>query len=230
MIGPIGSVTGTFALGSSGAQPRDASALGVLRQAGALYALAGGRGGIDAIKAELTKLRDALQAARKDAETVPGGTSLTPIYADIEQTQDRPTFVTIDGQPVQNGTVTVSLGTRPVVVGYEAGARASLAVRDQLGALSSAVSKLVATVGTGAAGAFASDVSALLKSAELTTAVDAPDAASIDAAIGRIDTVLAKAEGLRASISARAAAAAQVDLSGVLISGAAGAAPGSSRT
>lgn len=228
MIGPIGSATATFALGSGGAQPRDASALGVLRQAGALHALEGGRGGIDAIKAELTKLRDALQAARKDADAVPGGTALTPIYADIEQTQDKPTFVTIDGQPVQTGTVTVSLGTRPVVVGYEVGTRPSLAVRDQLDALSSAVSKLVATVGTPAATAFASDVSALLKSSDLTTAVNAPDAASLDGAIASIDTVLAKAEGLRSSISSRAAAAAQVNLSGVLISGAAGAAPRSS--
>ena len=90
------------------------------------------------------------------------------------------------------------------------------------------MSRLVATVGTAGAGGFASDVSTLLKSSELTTAVNAPDAAAIDAAIGRIDTVLAKADGLRSSIGTRASAAAQVDLSGLLLSATAGSAATSS--
>jgi hypothetical protein len=222
MIAPIGSVTGTFALGGLTTQPRGTTAFGALAEGGTLTALDSGRGGVAQVKAELMKLRDALQAARKDANAVPGGTQFTPIVADIEQTQDKPTFVTVDGQPVQNGTITVSLGTRPVVVGYEVGNRSTLDVRNQLNALASHVSRLVSTVGTGSAGSFASDVSALLKSSDLMTAVNAPDAASIDAAIGHINNVLAKADGLRSAIGSRVAAAAQVDLSGVLISATAG--------
>jgi hypothetical protein len=215
MIAPIGSVTTTFASGSQ-LQPRDANALATLAQSGALRALDSGRSGVDRIKAALTRLRDALQTARSAASEVPGGTELTPIVANIEQTQDRPTFVTIDGQPVQNGTVTISLGTRPVVVGYEAGSRPSLAVHDALGALTSAVSQLMATVGGGASD-FVSDVSKLLKSRDLATAVNAPDVASIDAALGQIDGVLAKADGLRSTLSSQASAAAQTNLGGALL-------------
>lgn len=215
MIGAIGSVT-SYSSRSVGTQPRNANALDALAQGGALTALDSGRGGVDRIKAELASLRDALQAARGGANAVPGNTSLTPVIAQIEQTQDRPTFVDVNGVPVQTGTITVSVGTRPVVVGYDVGNRAALGLRDQLNGLASDVSRLVSTVGTGAAGSFAASVSALLKSGDLDNAVNAPDAAAIDAAIGKINDVLAKAHGLGSSLSSRAAAAGQVDLGGVL--------------
>lgn len=217
MIAAIGSVTTNFAYGGAGTRTPAPTAFDALAQGGALTALDSGRGGIDRIKAELTALRDALQGARAGADAVPGSTALTPIVAQVEVTQDRPTFVDVNGTPVQTGTITVSLGTRPVVVGYESGSRVALGLRNQLNALASDVSRLVSTVGRDGAGGFASDVSALLKSGELATAMNAPDAASIDAAIGKINGVLAKAHGLGSSLSARASATAQVDLSGVLL-------------
>jgi hypothetical protein len=213
-ISPIGGVTTSFAIGGTAPQPHGADALAVLAQSGTLRALNSGAGGIDRIKMALTRLRDALQTARATASTVPGGTQLTPIIAHIEQTQDQPTFVTVNGQPVETGTIAVSLGTRALVVGYEAGNRPSLAVQDALGALASSVAHVVATVG-GATRGFASDVAALLKSRDLATAVHSPDVAAIDAALGRIDGVLAKADGLRGALSAQAS---QLSLSGVLLS------------
>lgn len=215
-INPIGSVTTSFAIGGGTPQPRGADALAMLAQSGMLRTLDNSRSGIDRIKAALTGLRDALQTARGTASAVPGGTELTPIVAQIEQTQDQPTFVTVNGQPVQNGTITVSLGTRPVVVGYEAGNRPSLAVHDAVRALASSVAQVVATVG-GATRGFASDVSALLKSRDLATAMNAPDVASIDAALGQIDGVLAKADGLRSTLASQASATALVDLGGALL-------------
>jgi len=215
-ISPIGSLTTSFAIGGGTPQPRGADALAMLAQSGMLRTLDNSRSGIDRIKAALTGLRDALQTARGTASAVPGGTELTPIVAQIEQTQDQPTFVTVNGQPVQNGTITVSLGTRPVVVGYEAGNRPSLAVHDAVRALASSVAQVVATVG-GATRGFASDVSALLKSRDLATAMNAPDVASIDAALGQIDGVLAKADGLRSTLASQASATALVDLGGALL-------------
>jgi hypothetical protein len=215
-ISPIGSVTTSFAIGGGTPQPRGADALAMLAQSGMLRTLDNSRSGIDRIKAALTGLRDALQTARGTASAVPGGTELTPIVAQIEQTQDQPTFVTVNGQPVQNGTITVSLGTRPVVVGYEAGNRPSLAVHDAVRALASSVAQVVATVG-GATRGFASDVSALLKSRDLATAMNAPDVASIDAALGQIDGVLVKADGLRSTLASQASATALVDLGGALL-------------
>lgn len=215
MIAAIGSVSTTFASGGT-PQPRDATVLATLAQTGTLQAIDSGRSGVDRIKAALTRLRDALQTARATASAVPGGTQLTPIIADIEQTKDQATFVTINGQPVQNGTITVSLGTRPVVVGYEVGNRPSLAVHDALSALASTVSQLVSTVGSDTR-AFASDVSALLKSSDLATAVNAPDVPSIDAALGQIDGVLAKAGGLRTALTSQASAAALSNFDGALL-------------
>lgn len=216
-ISPIGSVTTSFAIGGGTPQPRGADALAMLAQSGMLRTLDNSRSGIDRIKAALTNLRDTLQTARNTASAVPGGTQLNPIVAYIEQTQDVPTFVTIDGQPVQSGTITVSLGTHAVVVGYEAGSRPSLAVQDAVGALASSVAQVVASVGDGSARALASDVSALLKSRDLATAANAPDVASIDAALGQIDGALAEAGGLGSSLSSQASAAARTDLSGVLL-------------
>lgn len=189
MIVPIGSVTTTSATGGF-TQPGDASALATLTRSGTLHALDAGRSAVGRIKAALTHLRDTLQTARGTASAVPGGTQLTPIVADI--------------------------GQQSVVVGYEAGNRPSLAVHDALGALTSTVSQLVATVG-GSARGFAADVSALLKSRDLATAVNTPDVASIDAALGQINGVLAKADGLGRSLTSQASSAAQANLSGVLL-------------
>ncbi len=229
VIGSIGSVTAIFPARSLGTQPQEAGALDALEQSGVRQALDSSRSGIDRIKAELTSLRDALQAARAGANAVPGNTALTPVIAQIEQTQDRPTFVDVNGVPVQTGTVTVSLGTRALVVGYDVGNRAALGLRDKLSALASDVSRLVSTVGTDGAAGFAAGISALLKSGDLDTAVNAPDAATIDAAIGKIDHVLAGAHALGTSLSSRAAAAAQVDLGSALLgTGTAGIATGGS--
>ena len=88
---------------------------------------------------------------------------------------------------------------------------------------------MVSTVGTDGAAGFAAGISALLKSGDLDTAVNAPDAATIDAAIGKIDHVLDGAHALGTSLSSRAAAAAQVDLeSAQLGTGTAGIATGGS--
>jgi hypothetical protein len=226
VIGSVVNVSSYFAFGRDFSAYANAAAGGnarrLLADAGAtLQALDNGRNGVDRIKAALTKLRDALQAARGEADAVPGRTALKPVVAEVEQTVDKPTFVTIDGQPVQSGTITVSLGPRPLVVGYERANRAPLAVGDALRSLASTVASLVSSIGANGAGGFAADVSALLRSGAFTTAVNRPDAAAIDTAIGRINDTLAKAEGLGFSISTRASAAAQVDLGGLLL----GAAP-----
>lgn len=197
-ISPISSVTTSFVIGGSQWPSRGVNALAALAQSGTLRALDSGRSDIDRIKAALTHLRDTLQTARGTASAVPGGTQLTPIVADI--------------------------GQQAVLVGYEAGGRPSLAVQDAVGALASSVAQVVATVGDATRG-FASDVSALLKSRDLTTAVHTPDVASIDAALGQIDGVLAKADGLRSTLASQAS---QLSLSGVLI-GAGDASPSSTK-
>jgi hypothetical protein len=226
VIGSVFPVSGYAALGRGefGAYARTApggNAARLLDGAGAtLQALDNSRSDVGRIKQALTTLRDALQAAREQAGAVAGRTELKPVVAEVEQTRDKPTYVTIDGAVVQDGTITVSLGPRPLVVGYERANRAPLDVRAALNALSTTVTKLVSRAGADAAGGFAADVSALLRSDALTTAVNTPDAAAIDTAIGRINDTLAKAAGLGSSIGARAAAAAQVDLGGLLLSAA----------
>jgi hypothetical protein len=234
VIGSVVNFSGYFALGgfgltglssdsgaaASGALGGNASRL--LDGAGfTLQALDNSRAGIDQIKSALTKLRDTLQAARDQADAVSGRTQLQPVVADVEQTQDKPTYVTINGAVVQTGTITVSLGTRPLIVGYERANRSPLAAGDAVRSLASTVATLVSAVGADGTNGFAADVSALLQNSDFTTAVNTPDTAAIEAAIGRIDGVLAKTAGLGSSISARASAAAQVNLGGLLL----GAAP-----
>ena len=231
MLGSLVGISGYFALGRAGLTglPRDFggyAGVGANAHSGplldgtasALRALDDGRGGVDGIKSALMKLRAALLAARDQVGVVPGRTELKPVVADIEQTTDRPTFVTINGQPVRSGTVTVSLGTRPVVVGYERANRAPLEVAGTLKSLASTVATLVSSVGADGTGGFVADVSALLRSSEFTTAVNTPDALAIEAATARIDDIMAKTDGLRLSIGVRASAAAQVDLGGLLLS------------
>jgi hypothetical protein len=224
VIGSVYNVSGTLALyragsgayGSTTAANNNASRL--LDGAGStLQALNNGRNGIDQIKAALTKLREALQAARGDASAVPGRTALTPVVADIAQTVDQTVYGTVDGALVEAGTIQISRGTRSLVVGFERTNRAPLDVGDALTALASTVATLVSSVGANGAGGLAAVVSALLKNSDFTTAVNRPDTVAIDTAIGRIDDVLAKADGLRFSIGTRASAAAQVDLGAILL-------------
>ena len=217
MIGSVTSFSGYYALGGGWAAPtRPADRL--LDNTGAtLEALGNGASSVARIKAALTHLRDALRAARAAADAVPGRTTLKPVVAEVARTEQKPTFVTIAGQPVQTGTIDVPAGSRPLVVGYERTPRAALQVGDAVRSLAATVAALAASAG--ADGGFTADVSALLRSGDLATAVKAPDAATIDAALARIDGVLAKTEGLRASLGARAAAAARIDLSGPLLGG-----------
>jgi hypothetical protein len=215
----IGSVFGSssyFATGHSLAPDGDPARL--LGSSGArLHNLDSARGDVERIRAALTSLRDALQAGSDGADPVPGRNVLKPVVAQVEQTADKPTFVTIDGEVVQDGTITVSLGKRPLTVGYERTPRTPLDARDALNALAATVGKLVATAGRDDTRGFADEVTALLRSGDLVTAVNRPDKGAIDTALGRIDAVLAGAEGLRSSLTARESAAAQVNLGGLLL-------------
>jgi hypothetical protein len=220
-VSSYGALAGAGLAGLTGnaSSASDSNASLLLNNAGAtLQALNNGRDSIDQIKSALTQLRDTLQAARDQANAVPGRTELRPVVADVEQTRDKPTYVTIGGAVVQNGSITVSLGARPLIVGYETANRASLEVSSAVKSLASTVATLVSTVGTN--NGFAADVSALLQSKDFTTAVNTPNAAAIDAAIGQINDTLAKAAGLGTSLSSRQAAAAQVDLGSLLLNAA----------
>lgn len=216
MIGSAFGSSGSFAIGLSLTPVGDPARL--LESTGArLHNLDSARGSVAGIKAALTSLRDALEVGRDGADPVPGRSALKPVIAEVEQTAEKPTFVTIDGELVQDGTITVSLGKRPLTVGYERTPRAPLDARDALNALAATVGRLVATVGRGDAGGFVDKVTALLRSGDLITAVNRPDKGAIDTALGRIDAVLAGAEGLRSSLTARELAAAQVNLGGLLL-------------
>jgi hypothetical protein len=217
-LGRAGSTGLVRDFGAYGAAAPGGNSSRLLQGAGStLQALDSGQDGIGEIKAGLMKLRDTLQAARAQANAVAGRTELKPVFANIEQTVDKPTFLTIDGETVQSGTITTWPGTRPVLVGYEWANRAPLDVGDSLRSLAADVSALVSATGTGGIDGFAADVSALLKSSDFTTAINTPDVAAIDAATARIDDVLAKTDGLKSSLETRALAAAQVDLGGLLL-------------
>jgi hypothetical protein len=224
VIGSVVNFSGSFAFGgfrltglSGGGSSYAASASSRLLAGAALQSLDNSRTGIDQIKAALTKLRDTLQAARDNADAVPGRTTLKAVTADIEQVKDQPTYVRIDGTLVQTGMITVSQGTKAVIVGYERVTRAPLDVGKDVKSLSAAVTNLVAAVGRDSAGGLAAQVSALLKSSDFQTAVATPDAASLDAGIAKIDGVLAQAEGVGFTVNTRASAAAQVDLGSLLL-------------
>lgn len=216
MVGSVFSLSGSFATGRNVAP--DGNSARLLGGAGAtLHNLENSRTATDRIRVALTQLRAALQDARDGADPVPGRSALKPVIAQVEDTVDKPTFVTINGNVVQDGTITVSLGKRPLVVGYERTPRASLDARDALNTLAATVGSLVATVGAKNTGGFVDKVSTLLSSGDLATAVSRPDSSAIDNALGRIDAVLAGAEGLRSSLAGRQSAAAQVDLGGLLL-------------
>jgi hypothetical protein len=225
VIGSVFNVPGYPGLYGAGSYPYGSTTAAgdragrLLDGAGAtLQALDSGRGGIDQIRSALTRLRNALQSARSDADVVPGRTTLTPVTADIAQTVDRTVYGTVDGALVEAGTIQVSRGTQQLTVGYERASRAQLDVGDALASLASTVATVVTSVSAGSTSGFAADVSALLKSNDLTTAVRTPDAAAIDTAIARIDDVLGKTDGLQFSIGALASAAARIDLGTILLS------------
>ncbi len=225
MIGSVFNVSVYSALYGAGSvsygTAADSNASRLLDGAGALQGLDSGRSSIEAVKAALTKLRDALQAARDQVSSIPGRTEFKPVVADIAQTVDKTVYGTVDGGLVEAGTIRESRGTRSLVVGYERTNRTPVNAGGALEALVANVATLVSRVGANGAGGFAADVSALLRSSELTTAVNRPDAGAIGTAIARIDDVLARTDGLRFSIGTRASVAALVDLGGLLL----GAAP-----
>ncbi len=225
MVGSVASFPGNYGFGSFGsglAGGLSSFAASRLIARSALSALDNGRGGVAGIRAALTKLRDALQAARDTADPVPGRTTLKAVTAEIDHYVDKPTYVTIDGAPVQNGTVTVKDGTQKLVVGYERVSRYGPEISEGLRVLLRATTAVGTAPGLDNLGTFGDQIAAFLKSADLDTAVTRPDAASLDGALQQIDGLLSSAAGLGFTVSQRAAAASQIDLGGLLL----GASPG----
>ena len=224
MIGAVVNFSGNFAFGGFGstglAGGYSSFASGGssrLFASSALASLDNSCNGVAEIKAALTQLRDALVNARANADAVPGPTTLKAVTAEIEHYVDKPTYVTIDGEPVQNGTVTVSQGKRTLIVGYERVARSAPDIGPALKVLLRATTAAGSAPGVENVGAFGSRIAALLKNVDFNTAVSRPDAASLDSAISQIDGLVASAEGLGFIVNMRAASAAQVDLGGLLL-------------
>lgn len=223
MIGAVASFSGGYAFGgfgsrlAGGSSSFASSASGRLLAASALSSLDNGRASVDDIKAALTQLRDALVNARASADAVPGDTTLQAVTATIDHYVDKPTYVTVDGEPVQNGTVTVKDGTREIVVGYERVNRYGPEISEGLRVLLRATTAVGTAPGLDNLGTFGDQIAAFLKSVDLNTATTRPDKASLDGAISQIDGLLAGAEGLGFTLNTRALAAAQVDLGGLLL-------------
>lgn len=225
MIGSVVGFSGSFAYGGFGsglAGGGSTFASARLIAGSALSSLDVGRGGVAAIKAALTKLRDALAAARDNADAVPGRTTLKAATVEIERYVDKPTYVTIDGEPVQNGTVTVSQGKQEVLVGYERVNRYGPEISEGLRVLLRATTAVGTAPGLDNLGTFGDQIAAFLKSADLDTAATRPDKTSLAGALEQVNGLLASAEGLGFTVSQRAAAASQIDLGGLLL----GASPG----
>jgi hypothetical protein len=228
VIGSVVSFSGSFAFGglgstglSGGGSAYASGASSRLLSGSALQSLGDSRASVAQIQAALTKLRDALVSARDNADAVPGRTTLKAVTAAIEQYVDKPTYVTIAGEPVQNGTVTVSQGAKQVVVGYERVNRSEIDIGEAVKVLIRATANVSAAAGINDSTVFIGDISAVLRSSELQGAVTRPDKASLDGALQQINGLLAKAEGFGFTVNARANAAAQIDLGGLLL----GAAP-----
>lgn len=228
MIGSVVSFAGSYGFGGFASGPAGGlssfapGAAGRLIAGSALAALDGSRSGVAEITAALGKLRAALQAARDTADAVPGRTTLTAVTATIDHYVDKPTWVTIDGAPVQNGTVTVKDGKRELVVGYARVGRAGPDIGEALRVLLRATTAVGSAPGLENSGTFGSQIAALLKNVDFNTAVTRPDRAALDSALRQIDGVLADAAGLSFTVNARAAAASRIDLGALLL----GAAPG----
>ncbi len=224
MIGAAVNFAGQYAFGSFGSGLAGGGrtyADSRLLSGSALRSLGNSRASVDEIKAALQSLRDALIGARDSADAVPGRTTLKAVTTDITHYVDKPTFVTIDGKPVRNGTVTVADGTQKVVTAYERVNRSRPDIGRALKALLNATVNVGSAPGLDNAGTFGSQIAAFLKNTDVTTAVTRPDKASLDGALQQIDGLLASASGLGFTVNHRAAAAAQVDLGSLLL----GAAP-----
>ncbi len=206
---------------SGGGSAYASSASSRLIAGSTLSSLAGGRASVAQIQAALSTLRDALVSARDNADAVPGSTTLKAVTADIEHFVDKPTFVTIDGKPVENGTVTVSQGTQKVVVGYERVDRGRTDIGESLKVLLNATVNVGSAPGLANVNTFGSQIGAFLKNTDVQTALTRPDQAALDSALQQIDGLLASASGLGFTVNHNAAAAAQVDLGSLLL----GAAP-----
>jgi len=224
VIGSVVNFSGNTAFGgfaaaglSGGRSPYAAVADSSLFSGAALQSLGNSRSSVDQIKAALASLRDALTAARDKADAVPGTTTLQAVTADITQYVDKPTFVTVNGKPVQNGTVTVAEGTKQLVVGYARVNRAAPDVGPALKMLLNATVNVGSAPGLANVNTFGSQIATFLKNTDVTTAVTRPDKASLDSAIAQIDGMLAGAAGLSFSVKQQAAAAAQVNLGSLLL-------------
>ena len=227
MIGSAVNFSGSSAFGSfglAGGGSYAAGASGRLLTGSALQSLGDSRASVAQIQAALTQLRDALVSARDNADAVPGRTTLKAVTADITRYVDKPTFVTVNGKPVQNGTVTVADGTQKIITAFERVNRGRTDIGESLRVLLNATVNVGSAPGLASVNTFGSQIGAFLKSTDFNTAVSQPDKASLDSAIGQIDGLLAGAQALGFTVSHRAAAAAQVDLGSLLI----GAAPGTS--
>jgi hypothetical protein len=183
----------------------------------ALPSLGQSRSSVDQIKAALTKLRDALATARDNADAVPGDTTLHAVTTEITHYVDKPTFVTVDGKPVQNGTVTVADGTQKFVSAYERVGRDRTDIGPTLKVLLNATVNVGSAPGLANANTFGSQIAAFLKSVDLNAAVTRPDKAALDGALAQINGLLTSAASLGFTVNHNAAAAAQVDLGSLLL-------------
>ncbi len=194
----------------------------------ALSSFAGSRADIVRIAAALGRLRDALTAARGGADAVPGRTTLQAVTTDITRYVDKPTFVTVNGQPVQIGTVTVADGTQKLVTAYERVTRGRTDIGDALKVLLNATMNVGSAPGLANVGTFGSQIAAFLKNTDVTTALTRPDKASLDSALTQVNGLLAAAEALGLAANQSARAAAQPGLGALLLGASAGAATDSS--
>lgn len=223
MIGAVVGFSGRFAYGSfgsglaGGASSFAGSASSRLIAGSALSSLDGSRTSVADIKAALTQLRDALINARGNADAVPGRTTLKAVTAEIERYVDKPTYITVDGEPVQNGTVTVADGTQKIITAFERVNRGRTDIGESLRVLLNATVNVGSAPGLSSENTFGDQIAAFLKNADVQTAVTRPDKASLDSAISQVEGLLANAEGLGLTVNLRAAAAAQVDLGGLLL-------------
>ncbi len=204
------------------------SAAGRLAAGSALTSLDTSRSSVAEIKAALGQLRDALSAARDNADAVPGSTTLKAVTTEITHYIDKPTYVTVNGKPVQNGTVTVADGTRKFVSAYERVTRGRTDIGKALKVLLNATVNVGSAPGLANVNTFGSQIGAFLKNTDVKTALTRPDKASLDSALAQVNGLLASAEGLGFAVNQSAKAAAQVNLGGLLLSADASTITGSS--
>ena len=201
----------SFASGANAASSR-------LIAGDALSSLDGSRTDVAKIKAALSQLRDTLQAARDNADAVPGRTTLQAVTTDITHYVDKPTYVTVNGKPVQNGTVTVADGTQKIVSAYERVTRGRTEIGKALKVLLNATVNVGSAPGLANVIAFGSQIAAFLKNTDVKSALSRPDKASLDSALAQVNGLLASADGLGFAVNHSAKAAAQVNLGGLLLS------------